>query len=99
MIKDQRALTFGEVSELIGDSEKAKKVKDFIKEFYKLKSSDAKKMKEELEGLKMLKLKDESIVNIVNFLPVDASDLNKILPDTSLDQEEINKILEIVKKY
>lgn len=99
MIKDQKPLTYSEVLELAGDGEKAKKIKEFIKSFYKVKSADAKKLAEELNGLDLLKLKEESIVNIVNFLPQDAADLIKILPDVSLDQEEITKILDVVKKY
>ncbi len=99
MIKDQRPLTYAEVLELVGDGERAKKVKDFIKKFYKLKPAESKKLFEELKALDLMKLKDDYLVSIVNFLPQDASDLIKILPDTSLDQEEINKILDIVKKY
>jgi DNA-directed RNA polymerase subunit F len=99
MIQDQRPLAYAEVLELVGDGEKAKKVKEFIKNFYKLKSIDAKKLIEEIKTLDLIKLKEESIVNISNFLPNDAADLIKILPDVSLDQEEITKILDIVKKY
>lgn len=99
MIKDQIPLTYGEVVNLVGDGEKAKKIKEFVKTFYKLKPQDSLALKEELSNLKLIKLKEEHIVNIVNFLPQDASDIVKILPDTSLDQEEINKILDIVKKY
>jgi len=99
MIKDQKPLTYAEVLELVGDGEKAKKVKNFIKMFYKTKPADAKKLAEELSELKLLRLKDEYIANIVNFLPQDAADLIKILPEVSLDQEEITKILDVVKKY
>ena len=99
MIKDQRPLAYAEVLELVGDGEKAKKVKDFIKMFYKMKPTDAKELAKELDGLKLMKMKEEYIVNIINFLPQDAADLIKILPDVSLDQEEITKILDIVKKY
>lgn len=99
MIKDQKPLTYAEVLELVGEGERAKKVTSFIKKFYKLKPADSKKLSEELRSLDLMKLKDDYIVSIVNFLPQDASDLIKILPDTSFDQEEINKILDIVKKY
>jgi len=99
MIKDQRPLMYAEVMELVGDGERAKKVKDFIKKFYKLKPAEAKKLAEELKSLDIMKLKEEYIVNITNFLPQDASDLIKILPDSSFDQEETNKILDVVKKY
>ena len=47
----------------------------------------------------MLKLKQEHIVKIVDLLPEDALDLNKIFTDVSLDEDETTKILEIVKKY
>lgn len=99
MIKEQKALTYTEVVGLIGDSEKAEKVKKFIKEFYKLKPEKADELRKELESLDLIKLKDENIVSIVNFLPRDASDLMKILSEVSLDQEEVNKILDVVKKY
>ena len=99
MIKDQKSLTYAEVLELVGDGERAKKVSEFIKKFYKLKPTEAKKLCEELRSLDIMRLKDDYIVNIANFLPQDASDLLKILPDASFDQEEINKILDIVKKY
>lgn len=99
MIKDQRPLTYSEVLSLIGESDKAKKVTEFIKEFYKLKESDAKQLAEELRALNLIKLKEEHIVNMTNFLPQDASDLSKVMVDVSLDQEEVTKILEVVKKY
>ncbi len=99
MIKEQVPLTYAEVLELVGDGEKASKVKAFIKEFYKLKEADAKKLKEELIGLDLIKLKEENIANIVNFLPQDAADLIKVLPENSLDQEEVTKILDVIKKY
>lgn len=99
MIKDQRPLTYSEVLSLIGDSDKAKKVTEFIKEFYKMKESDAKQLAEDLRGLNLIKLKEEHIVNMTNFLPQDASDLSKVMVDVSLDQEEVNKILEVIKKY
>ncbi len=99
MIKEQIPLTYSEVVTLIGDGEKATKIKEFVKEFYDLKPEKAKALKEELIGLKLIKLRDENIVNIVNFLPSDASDLMKVLPGVSLDQEETSKILDVVKKY
>jgi DNA-directed RNA polymerase subunit F len=56
-------------------------------------------MREELAKLDLIKIKEENIVKIVDFMPKDASDLAKILPEASLNQEEINKILEIANKY
>jgi len=45
----------------------------------------------------MLKLKREHVVKIVDLLPEDASDLNKIFTDVSLNEDETNNILKIIK--
>lgn len=99
MILEEEPITMAEVSELVGDSEKAQEVKEFIGKFTKMKAEDAKKMKEELKSLNLLKLKNTHIVKIVDLLPKDSTDLNKIMDDVSLDQEEVTKILDVVKKY
>ena len=88
-----------EVLELVGEDEKGKKIRDFIKGFGPMKIDDAKKMKEELENLKIIKLKDASIVKIIDFRPTDATQLNKVLSEVALDGDEVAKILDVVKKY
>mgnify|MGYP003974869903 FL=1 len=81
----------------IPDSEKKQEMELFLKKFLKAKPEQAKKIKEELEKLDMIKIKREHLVKIVDMLPGDASDLNKIFIDVSLNEDETNKILEIVK--
>ena len=54
-------------------------------------------IKSELEKLDLIKLKEEHIIKIIDIFPQDASDLNKIFTDVSLNEDETNKILEIVK--
>ena len=99
MIRDSTPLTLAEVSELVGESEKEEEVKKFIKKFTKMKPEDAKKMRKELTDLDLIKLKEDYIVKIVDFMPDDSIDLSKILEGVSLDQEEVSKILDVVKKY
>ena len=99
MIKKQRPLTLAEVSELVGDGEKAKNMKLFVKQFSSIKSNKAKELFDAVKALDLIKLRDENIVEIVNFLPKDAVELNKIVQEASLDQEEVNKVLEITKNY
>ncbi len=102
MIIEREPLTFGEVDETlkkIPDSEKKEQVRVFIKKFLKTKPEQAKKMREELEKLDLLKLKTEHIIKTVDLMPEDMSDLNKIFVDVSLNEDEANKILEIVKRY
>jgi len=100
MIIDRTPLNMNEVEEIlkdIPDSPKKEELENFFKKFVKTKPEQAKKIKEELEKLDMLKLKREYLVKIVDLLPKDASDLNKIFSDVSLNEDETNKILEIVK--
>lgn len=100
MIFDRTPLNYNEVQDIlkgIPDSEKKQQTELFLKKFVKAKPEQAKKIKEELEKADMLKLKREHLVKIVDLLPEDASDLNKIFVDISLNEDETNKILEIVK--
>lgn len=98
-IKEEKPITMSEVAALCGDSDKGKAVKDFIKKFNKMPMEKALEMKKELEDLGILRLKEEHIVKIVDFMPSDAIDLNKILIEVSFEQEEITKILNVVEKY
>ncbi len=100
MILDRTPLSLNEVEEIVEeleDTPKKQEIEQFLKKFNKTKAQQAKKIKEELEKLDLLKLKREHIVKIVDLLPQDASDLNKIFTDVSLNEDETNKILEIVK--
>lgn len=99
MIIESKPLTMSEVKELAGNTDKEEEVKAFLNKFKPLPVDKAKEMRKELEELELVKLKDMDIVNIVDLVPKDASDLNKIINDVSLDQEEITKVLDVVKKY
>ena len=101
MILDRTPLSMNEVETILKklpDSEKKEEASLFLKKFSKTKSEQAKKIRDELEKLDLLKLKREHIVKILDLLPADASDLNKIFVDISLNEDETNKILDIVKK-
>ena len=99
VIKEEKPITMAEVAELAGDSEKGAAIKKFIKDFTKMTAEKAKEMKGTLRDLNILKLKEEHIVKIVDFIPKDLHELNKVLSEVSLDQEEINKILDVTAKY
>ena len=99
VIKEERPITLAEVASLSGDSEKGTLIKSFIKNFNKIPLDKTLEMKKALTDLDLVKLKDVHIVKIVDFMPRDSTELNKVLIDVSLDQEEINKILDFVGKY
>lgn len=95
MIKESKALSLSEASEYIEDTD----LKGFIKKFTKTKADDAKKLRQEIEKLDSIKIKQEHIVKIIDLLPEDEQDLAKIFNEVDLDKDEISKILEIVKQY
>jgi len=99
VIKEETPITLSEVFDLAGDSEKAGEIKKFIKNFKVLPVDEARKARADLRSLDLIKLKEIHIVKIIDFLPGDASELNKILSDISLDSEEESKILEVVSRY
>ena len=98
-VKEERPITMAEVVNLVGDSDKAVEIKKFIKTFNKMDVKKAIEMKEELKTLDLIRLKDEHIVKIVDFIPKDASELNKVIIEISLDSDEVAKILEVTGKY
>jgi DNA-directed RNA polymerase subunit F len=100
MILERTPLNMNEVKDILKDiseSDKKEEMEIFLKKFIKSKPEQSKKIKEELENLDSMKIKREHIVKVADFLPGDASDLNKIFTDVSLNEDEVNKILEIVK--
>lgn len=103
MITDKQALSLIEVEEIVKtlpESEKIKELRSFIKKFNKIELEKAKELIKEIESLEVLKLKQEHIKKIVDMLPEDSAELNKILTsEVNLDTDETNKILETIKKY
>jgi DNA-directed RNA polymerase subunit F len=100
MIKNSEPLSMTEVVEYIkkgGEGEA--EVVGFIKKFNKIKPKEAKELKQEMEALGIVKIKPEYIIKIIDLLPENAEELNKIFVDVSLDGDETKKILDAIKKY
>ena len=72
---------------------------DYAQKFSKLKIGKAKEFTEEL--LKIEKIKENQAIAIVDLMPETKEDVEIIFAKerTKLEDEDINKILEIVKKY
>ena len=99
VIKEEKPLTLVEVISLAKDDEKGEEIKKFLSNFVKMDLDKVKELRAELIGLELIKLKDSYIAKIIDFLPIDAADLNKILSDVSFDADEIAKIVNITQKY
>mgnify|MGYP002826858817 FL=1 len=89
----------GEIGNYIKKEEVSDEFLKFMKNFVKLKPEKAKEMRKELEELKLMKVRSEHLVKIMDLMPKDQEDLNKIFTDVSLDKEEIQKIIDVVKKF
>jgi DNA-directed RNA polymerase subunit F len=72
---------------------------DHLNKFTKINPEEAKKLLGELSGV--LRMSQETMVQILNFLPKNADELRMIFSREkfSLKEDEINKILEIIKKH
>ncbi len=99
MILSTKPLAFAEVKEYFKNSEDNKQLEEYLKKFSKLNKDKTEKLKQEISSLGNMKIKEEHIIKIADFLPQDIEDLNKIFNEASLTEEEANAILEIVKKY
>lgn len=99
MILELRPVTMAEAKEIVVPAEENKTLVEYFDKFTKLEKSKAMKLKEEIEGLKNIKLKKEHVVKIVDFMPRDNEDVHKIVNDVSLSEEEVAAILNVVKNY
>jgi DNA-directed RNA polymerase subunit F len=99
MILNKKPLMLAEVKEYVADLEENKVMNDYLKSYTKLSKDKAITLAEEIKGLNNPKIKEEHIVKIVDLLPQDSEDLNKIFVEAVLTEEESNAILTIVKKY
>ncbi len=96
MIKENTPISMAEALEYAKDD---KDLKGFVKNFTKITPEQAKEMRQEIEGLEILKIREKQVAKIINMLPEDKEELNNLLTDASLDEDESNKILEVIKKY
>jgi len=100
MIKEKKPLAMCEVEGLlkkVKETDRIKDLKTFIKKFSETDEKKGKKIEEELEKLDIIKIKESDIKKIIDLLPENAAELNKIVTEASLDSDETNKILEAVK--
>ena len=100
MIKNMTPLSMTEALEYIkGDDGGKEEIKKFIKKFTNLKPEKAKEMRKKFGGLDLMKMKPEHIAKIIDLIPKDPENLNKIFNDVSLNEDETKKILETNEEF
>jgi DNA-directed RNA polymerase subunit F len=97
-ILSKKPLTMAEAKELAKAQEDTP-IHNYFKTFSKLGKADSIKLFEDIKALNNPKMKDEEIVKVVDTLPEDAEDVNKIFIDASLTEDEIKAVLDLVSKY
>ncbi|MBS3071082.1 hypothetical protein J4407_02150 [Candidatus Pacearchaeota archaeon] len=96
MIKNKESLSMIEVVQYL---EENKELEKFVKNFTKLKPKEVAELRKKLEDLNMMKMKKEHIVKVIDILPQDKEDLNKIFIGVSPNEDETNKILDTIKEF
>jgi len=100
MIRNMTPLSMAESLEFVKNSkDEGKEVKAFIKKFTELNEKDAKELRAELKKLNLMKVNDKDISKVIDVFPENRDELNKVLISSALDDEEAQKILEIVKGF
>ncbi len=99
MIRNRESLSMAEAEEYLKGNDSASELVGFINKFVQIDSKKAKELRAKLQDLNLLKIKSEHISKVIDLLPENAEDLNKIFIDVRLDEDEIQKILDIVKHY
>ena len=100
MINEKNSLSIAEAGEFVGkDSTDSTEIVGFMKKFSTLKPKEAKELRQKLVELDLIKLREEHISKIIDLLPENKEDLNKIFVDLSLEEDETNKILDVIKEF
>ncbi|MBX4212111.1 hypothetical protein KW787_01490 [Candidatus Pacearchaeota archaeon] len=98
MILSKKPLSIADVQHYVKKSEDKKPIDEYLKHFGEMSQEKAHKISESIRKLNNPKITEEDIIKIVDFLPQDAEDLHKIFNQVGLSEEEISKLLQLVKE-
>ena len=100
MIKNNEPLSMSEANTYVEKSKNSETdIVGFIKKFAKLKPEKAIELRKELSDLDLVKVNPKHISKIIDLMPEEKEELGKIFVDIRLNENETNKILEIIKKF
>lgn len=98
MIKHREPLSMQEAVKYI-DKEKKPEIIAFTKQFTKLTPEKAEELRKKLNNLDLIKLNKNNISKLIEMLPEDKDALIKVLPESNLDENETNTILNTIKEH
>lgn len=89
-----------EISEYLDKKiEKQGELGAFVKKFNELSVKDAKDLRKGITNLNILKIREDHLAKLIDLLPENQDDLNKIFTGIGLDEDESKKILDEIKKF
>ena len=98
MIQQSHSLSMSEAIQYVQDEEHSE-IKGFMGKFVKLSLEDSNKLREDLEKMDLMKVRPSHISKMIDLLPESKEELNKVFTDVNLEEDEITKILDAIKKY
>jgi len=100
MIKNTEVLSIAEITEYVNkDKETNAEILGFIKKFSKLNLKEAKELKENLQKMNLIKMDEKHVAKLIDLMPENSEEVNKIFSDVSLNEDETNKILNTIKEF
>jgi len=72
---------------------------NFIKKFTDFNQKKAKELRQKLESLDLMKMSPDYLVKIIDLMPDNQEELNKIFTGANLDENESKKILDTIKNF
>lgn len=87
-----------EVAKYRKDVTEKKAIDEYLDKFCKIPAEKAKSIRDGLNALNNPKINDELIVKVIDFMPEDVEEVNKIFNEMGLTEEEAKAILDVVKK-
>ncbi|MBI4983726.1 hypothetical protein HZC32_03720 [Candidatus Woesearchaeota archaeon] len=106
---EQKALSLGEVKEILQAIEKrdgqlnyfSNKTKEYLDIMVTLTAHKRQELHKQLANLNLIRLKEEVMVKIIDFLPKNVSDLKVVLQgyNLSLSKKDQESIVEVVSKF
>jgi DNA-directed RNA polymerase subunit F len=98
MIIDKKPLSLAELKEYVKDLDGKEDLMKYLKLFGKASNEKAIKIKKEVKALNNPKIREDCIVKVIDFLPEDQEEINKIFVEANLNTEEADALAEIVKR-
>jgi len=100
MIIKNDPLSMPEAKEYIEKSEvENKEIIGFIKNFTAIKNKDSIEMRSKIKELDLIQIGDSHIVKIIDLMPTNKEELNKILSNVNVGEDDSKKIIDIVSEF